>query len=208
MTYRPRSASATANPARGCSSPGDRVKPDDSKSQVIDVGLDRLAAVPSDSSRHRRLSVMVLQEDGGGPTSWGSSRRPPSDDPPVTLMLGCMPEIPEDGAVKRLHSGTSTLKRSGAWKVPSRLYVASLTGAVKLDFREALLPAGPIDIEIESGTGAIDLILPVGATVDVSGLVTGTGRVRSAAPSQPASRRHRRRPAWVPPEAVRTVLKG
>lgn len=84
-----------------------------------------------------------------------------------------------------LRSGTATLKRTGAWNVPARLRIMSATGAVKLDFRSAIPTSTTIDIEVESGTGAIDLILPEGSTVDLSGLSQITGRVRCAVPQQP-----------------------
>jgi hypothetical protein len=85
-----------------------------------------------------------------------------------------------------LRAGTGTLKRTGAWRVPAKLQVMSATGAVKLDFREAVLNDGLVDIEVRSGTGAVDLILPAGATADLSGLSQLTGHVHSAAPAQPA----------------------
>jgi hypothetical protein len=84
-----------------------------------------------------------------------------------------------------LRTGTGTLKRTGAWRVPSKLQVVSATGAVKLDFREAILNGGHVDIEVRSGTGAVDLILPAGATADLSGLSQLTGHIHSAAPTQP-----------------------
>jgi hypothetical protein len=84
-----------------------------------------------------------------------------------------------------LPSGTGTLKRTGAWRAPSKLQVVSATGAVKLDFREAILDGGQVDIEVRSGTGAVDLILPAGATADLSGLSQLTSHIRSAAPAQP-----------------------
>ena len=84
-----------------------------------------------------------------------------------------------------LHAGTGTLKRTGAWRVPSKLQVMSATGAVKLDFRDAILSGDQVDIEVSSGTGAVDLILPAGATADLSGLSQLTGHIRSAAPTQP-----------------------
>ncbi len=84
-----------------------------------------------------------------------------------------------------LRAGTGTLKRAGAWRVPSKLQVMSATGAVKLDFRDAILNGDHVDIEVHSGTGAVDLILPSGATADLSGLSQLTGRIHSAAPTQP-----------------------
>ena len=90
-----------------------------------------------------------------------------------------------DDNLEVLRSGTGTLKRVGAWRVPSELQIMSATGAVKLDFREATLASDLVDIEVHSGTGAVDLILPPGASADLSGLSQLTGVVRSAAPTQP-----------------------
>ena len=74
----------------------------------------------------------------------------------------------DDGsAVEELRTGTGRL-RDGGWSVPQRMKVVSVTGAVKLDFSEAQLPDGAVEIELTSGTGAVRLILPEGATADIS----------------------------------------
>ena len=90
---------------------------------------------------------------------------------------------PDDG-VEVLRSGTSTIKRSGQWRVPPRLKVQSATGAIKLDFRQAKFESTEIDLELEGGTGAVDLVMPPGASADTSGLGQIFGRISSAVPSE------------------------
>jgi hypothetical protein len=82
-----------------------------------------------------------------------------------------------------LRAGTGTLKRTGAWRVPSKLQVMSATGAVKLDFRDAVLNGGHVDIEVQSGTGAVDsassdLLLP--ALVPAAGSLASLERATDA----------------------------
>jgi hypothetical protein len=89
-----------------------------------------------------------------------------------------------DGGAEVLRSGTSTIKRAGNWKVPARLKVQSATGAIKLDFRQATFESNEVDLELEGGTGAVDLVIPEGASADVSGLSQVFGRTSSAVPSE------------------------
>ena len=86
---------------------------------------------------------------------------------------------PED-----IQTGTDNVRRSGLWLVQAALRVLTVTGNVRLDFREAKMTADQTDIEIDSGTGAIDLILPPNASADISGLTTGTGTVHDKVPNQ------------------------
>jgi hypothetical protein len=77
-----------------------------------------------------------------------------------------------DGGAEVLRSGTSTIK------------VQSATGAIKLDFRQATFESNEVDLELEGGTGAVDLVIPEGASADVSGLSQVFGRTSSAVPSE------------------------
>ena len=91
---------------------------------------------------------------------------------------------------EEIQAGTGNVRRTGSWHVPAALRVRTVTGNVRLDFREATLSAAQTDIEIESATGAIDLILPRDASADISGLTTGTGAVHDKVPNQPAGGAH------------------
>ena len=86
------------------------------------------------------------------------------DKPPMVALLvvtneyaAAVTDTARAGEEESLQSGTDTIKRDGAWRVASRLRIASATGAIKLDFREATFAADTIDIDIQSGTGAVNL---------------------------------------------------
>jgi hypothetical protein len=106
--------------------------------------------------------------------------------PNRTAKRGAL-DVEEEVPVEELRTGTGQLRRDGAWNVPQRMKVVGITGSIKLDFCQARLPLGVIDIELESGTGAVRLILPAGATADNSRFQQGTGSLSSKVPSQPTA---------------------
>ena len=50
--------------------------------------------------------------------------------------------------------------RGGAWAVPRRLAVRAVFGNVELDFRNAVLPAGPVDLDVSAVFGNIEITVP------------------------------------------------
>jgi hypothetical protein len=57
-------------------------------------------------------------------------------------------------------------------------------GSVVLDFSETAVPP-TVDVQLELGAGSARLVLPDGATADLSGVVSGMGNVRSRVGSTP-----------------------
>ncbi|MFC4944794.1 DUF1707 domain-containing protein [Pseudonocardia sp. GCM10023141] len=84
-----------------------------------------------------------------------------------------------------LRAGMSSLRRSGAWKVPPRLRVLSGVGSVVLDFCDADNPHPVVELELEVGAGSVRLILPDNATADVDGMAAVMGTVRCKVPAGP-----------------------
>ncbi len=60
--------------------------------------------------------------------------------------------------------------RKGQWTPPENLYALAVCGGVKLDFRGARLPAGVTRVTAIACMGGIDIIVPPGLSVEVSGL--------------------------------------
>ena len=60
-------------------------------------------------------------------------------------------------------------ERRGAWSVPRRLKIRTMMGGAVFDFREARLPAGPVDIDIKAMMGGVVIIVPPGLAVEVNG---------------------------------------
>ena len=82
--------------------------------------------------------------------------------PPLPLALEC----PKDGSAVAIF-GSSV--RKGAWAVPRRLRVVAVFGGAELDFRDAQLPAGIVDVDVTAVMGGVDIIVPPTLQVDVNG---------------------------------------
>jgi hypothetical protein len=59
--------------------------------------------------------------------------------------------------------------REGKWQCPQKLAMTCVFGGVVLDFREARLPAGPIEVTINSYFGGAQIIVPPELPVEVDG---------------------------------------
>lgn len=71
--------------------------------------------------------------------------------------------------VSSLRGFMSATTRAGSWSVPRRLLVKTFMSATVLDFREALLPAGVVDLEIRGVMSSIEIIVPPGLAVETDG---------------------------------------
>jgi hypothetical protein len=81
-----------------------------------------------------------------------------------------------------LRSGMSSIRRTGQWQVPARLRVQTGMGSVLLDFCDAVNPHPVVEVELSVGAGSVRMLLPDGATADVSAVVAGMGNVSSKVP--------------------------
>ncbi len=88
------------------------------------------------------------------------------------------PVVPARGAALALMGG---FDRSGSWIVPRHLRVVAVMGGGQLDLREAKLGAGVTEIEIFTFWGGVDIVVPTGVRVEVTGMaVMGGFSVRGA----------------------------
>jgi hypothetical protein len=82
-------------------------------------------------------------------------------------------------------------RRDGRWVVPERLAVAAIFGEVVLDLREALLQSSRIAVLATVVGGTLQLIVPDGVTVELTGTAVltrrsgQTGTKAAAAPAPP-----------------------
>jgi hypothetical protein len=60
----------------------------------------------------------------------------------------------------RTMSNFGSTTRGGAWAVPRKLAVRAVFGNVELDFRNAVLPAGPVDLDVSAVFGNIEITVP------------------------------------------------
>ena len=87
---------------------------------------------------------------------------------------------PED--VGRIECGSGSTKRDGRWVVPRRMEVRVTSGAVKLDFTEALISQPSLEIDTEVRSGQLILITKPGIAVDADEVEIRSGRVKVTQP--------------------------
>jgi hypothetical protein len=95
-------------------------------------------------------------------------------------------------------------RREGRWVVPERLAVAAIFGEVVLDLREALLQSSRIAVLATVVGGTLQLIVPDGVTVELTGtavLTRTSGQTGTKAAATPA-------PPGTPVIEVRVLALG
>jgi hypothetical protein len=69
----------------------------------------------------------------------------------------------------------ATLRRSGRWPVPSRMQIEAHGSGVRLDFSQAMITSSVVELDLFLRGSGTRLTLPVGSTVDMSGVsLTGS----------------------------------
>ena len=90
--------------------------------------------------------------------------------------------FPEPKDVARIECGSGSTKRDGRWVVPGRLDIRVSSGAVKLDFTEAVIAQPSLRIDAEVRSGQLILITKPGIAVDAGDVQVRSGRVRVVQP--------------------------
>jgi hypothetical protein len=94
---------------------------------------------------------------------------------PMVTDLTAAPDVPDRVGIS---CGSGVTKRDGPWVVPRVLDINVGSGAVTLDFREAVIAGPELRIEAQISSGILKLITRPGIAVDVEGLTVGSGLVR------------------------------
>ncbi|MDD7941774.1 DUF1707 domain-containing protein [Actinomycetospora lutea] len=100
-------------------------------------------------------------------------------DLPATLPWQRAAVRTDDEKPLVITAGWSSEKRTGAWRVPSRIVAEAAMSDVKLDFREVSTALPRIDLEIKGGMGSVVLVLPEGWSVDTDQLRSAWGTVKN-----------------------------
>jgi Domain of unknown function (DUF1707)/Cell wall-active antibiotics response 4TMS YvqF len=80
----------------------------------------------------------------------------------------------------------SSTERRVPWLVPRRMRVRGTMSSIVLDFRDARLPAGPVDIQIRAVMSSVEILVPPGLAVDASGVaIMGSFEHADRAPAHP-----------------------
>jgi class 3 adenylate cyclase len=87
--------------------------------------------------------------------------------------------------VPRIKCGSGSAKRDRAWVVPRRLEVEVASGAVRLDFRRAVISVPELRIDARIASGTMTLIIRPGIVVDTDDLTVNSGSVKVIPPAGP-----------------------
>jgi hypothetical protein len=92
-------------------------------------------------------------------------------------------EVRPSQTLRALMSSTA---RRGAWVVPRKLRVRAMMSSTVLDFREARLPAGPVELELSAVMSSAEIIVPPGLAVETEGsAIMGSFEHVDRAPAHP-----------------------
>ena len=86
----------------------------------------------------------------------------------ATAGLDAAAPAPAEEAVRH-RALLSTFTRQGRWRIPRQGRYSAVFGNVKLDLRDAVLPAPEVDIEARAIFGAVEVIVPEGVLVELTG---------------------------------------
>lgn len=113
---------------------------------------------------------------------------PLSAEPAASAAAGTTALVPaaQVTAAQSIRGLMSATTRSGPWTVPRRLEVKSTMSSTVLDFREARLPPGIVDVDVRALMSSVEIIVPPGLAVETHGsAIMGTFDEVDRAPSDP-----------------------
>lgn len=154
--------------------------------RISDADRERAAGRLQQALAEGRITLAELEERLAVVYNarYAADLLPPFTDLPGEHVVPVAPAAVPDRPLV-LRSGLGDLRRVGAWTVPTRIRVQSVTGSVVLDFCDTAVPP-TVDVALELGAGSARLLLPDGATADVDGMVSAMGAVHSRVAPAPA----------------------
>ena len=136
----------------------------------IDVYEKRMEIAVNTASKRELLSLI---EDLPVPTE---TNKQSSSFDRILLNLG---EIKDYDVTLALLSGAT---RKGLWYPPKRMKVVAIMGGVDLDYSQAQIPPGVSNIDIFALMGGVNIFVPEGVNVEVTGIPI-MGGIDNRAPS-------------------------
>ena len=124
----------------------------------IDVYEKRMKIAVNTASKRELLSLI---EDLPVPTE---TNKQSSSFDRILLNLG---EIKDYDVTLALLSGAT---RKGLWYPPKRMKVVAIMGGVDLDYSQAQIPPGVSNIDIFALMGGVNIFVPEGVNVEVTGI--------------------------------------
>jgi hypothetical protein len=114
---------------------------------------------------HRADSLAAVEETVSDLTAPTPSPAP-ALAPASALAAALRPSERERSNLMAIFGG---VERRGQWTLPRRLEALAIFGGMVLDFREAVLPPGVTEVHVVAVMGGVQLIVPPGLSVEVSG---------------------------------------
>ena len=145
----------------------------------VAAGDGRLTAEELDQRLEAALTARTYADLAVLTTDLPGPAEPPAGAPVPRAGLAAAPE-PKD--VGRIECGSGSTKRDGRWVVPRRMEVRVASGAVKLDFTEALISQPSLKIDAEVRSGRLILITKPGIAVDADEVEIRSGHVKVLQP--------------------------
>jgi Domain of unknown function (DUF1707) len=93
--------------------------------------------------------------------------------------------VPEPKDVLRIDCHSSSAKRDGRWVVPLRIEARVTSGAVTLDFTEAVITQPSLHIDAEVRSGRLTLVTKPGVLVDTGDVAVHSSTVKVHPPPGP-----------------------
>lgn len=94
------------------------------------------------------------------------------DLPVLSAPTDGAPRSPAQSVIAVMSGGD----RTGRWHVPERLRAVAVMGGCKLDFRGAQITSQTVEVRAISIMGGIDIVVPEGVDVEVTGLAVMGGK--------------------------------
>jgi class 3 adenylate cyclase len=96
------------------------------------------------------------------------------------LTSTAAPEVPD---LARIAVGSGSAQRTGSWVVPRRLEIHLGSGSVRLDFRDAVISAPDLQIDVHVASGTLKIITRPGIVVDADDLTVKSGSAKVVPPT-------------------------
>jgi len=124
-------------------------------------------------AQHAATADQLARLWPGGRPGGALARRPTEDGAGALARPFAATALVPANAVKPTGTMISVLgnnRRAGTWTPPRQMRVTAVLGNAELDFREARMPAGPVEITVVGAFGNVDILVPPALPVEVEGL--------------------------------------
>jgi len=111
---------------------------------------------------------------------------PPLATAPAPAQTKALVPADEVKPVQTIRGLMGNTERRGAWAVPRRIHVRATMGSIVLDFRDARMPSGAVEIDLRAVMGSAEIIVPPGLAVETEGsAIMGSFEHVDRAPAHP-----------------------